>query len=921
MDFDDWSEASGMQPPKYQPNNNQKGLCQSKQPVFNAKQQNKVAQIDNGYYDDDFEESDEMEAVAFREKGQGANQILQQQYNMGNATYRRLQHQQSDDVDFDDDNDFDEDLSNGQDDDDFGDVQLNVRRFKSSAKKNFAKEVKKPISGDFTEESGINFDDGDFSASDIKSKPPKVNKVLAKDLATDKKVSNHARKQHVYQGQTTKIPPGIGNNKEANLKPPTPVIHNKIPDSVQDFEDTFSDDFTNNVNSEINSQMNNKGDKPIATNRKSEVETFKSDFDDLGGSFNVDFSNLDKQPAPQKSNNIPNRAIPYAQSNVGNNEITAAIINDRNLEAKYLSTKLEENDAYTKHVKNFLDQKNIEHEKLKAKYEMLVKEKVKVDDDSLDQKKRLEIQNVEIEKLVAENDTKQLELDQLTEKLNKREVELKAKTKLLQERENLFGNSLNEKKLHTNLINLSRELEIAKVRIEDYQEGMKRYEQRIIDLEDELKGSPAAMRTKALMQQRIDKLSKILAENNIKVEPTALDQGDLNEDMVYQEMILNGYIRDNKKLIEENKYLKDKLYSNKLNESKANFDTPAGRIKELEETVKRLQDELFKKDENHKKQVARFDQADEILLDREKEIERLQGETEAFGKEVRKNKAVFETQRKELQNKIDELSNRLKTAEVEKKASVEKTKNVTKQAWTGASKLQKNIFSHDDQDFKQDIVSMLNNLNRDNKQVKTDLRELKETWELKSKFGDDIKLSEIPQVQSNSIPAPPITSKNAFNPDSMLKQQLEQLRTENSSLNEKLLILEQNLNDKALMVKKSEFLQKKWYEERQNLLEIIKKMPKSTRDVDFAVLEQKVINLEKEQRLKALEIKTALKSFNNKDLSESTDTIHKGDGNWQEEKNKLLAVIKQKNDQIGKFRTQMETLVAEFKKLKAAQTN
>lgn len=924
MDFDDWSQSNDMQAGNFKRTNVQKGFYQNKgQPQY----PNIAQQHNNGYYSDDFEESDEMEALPFNAKGPGANQILQQQYNMGNATYRRLQHQQSPDMDFDDNDDFDDDVSNGQESDDFGDVQLNVRRFKSSAKKNFVKEKEKPVVVDeFTDESGFNFEEEDKPVPKPHIQTNNVSKQLNYNLPTDKKILNRDNNLNGIPGaQTNKLPTGGVLSKESHLKPPAPVQNKKNqPVSAEQFEDTFSDDFTQNVGSVDNTQLNQGPERPYVGQQKSEAETFKSDFDEYKDSFNVDISNFDNTPVIPNNNTKAYKQVQQPQVRVNSNDINAAIIHDRNVETKYLSSKLEENDTYTKKVKEFLEQKTVEYEKLKAKYELLVKDKVRLDDLNISHKQVLESQNVEIEQLVAENDAKQLAIDELTEKLNKGQDELKAKTKLLQERENLFGNSLNEKKIHINLNNLTKELEISKVRIEDYQEGIKRYEQRVIELEDELRCSPAALRTKALMQQRIEKLLKILHDNNIRADLGEIDHSDINEDMVYQEMILNGYIKDNKKLIDENKYLKDKLYNNKLNESKANFDNPIGRIKELEESVKRLQEELLKKDENFRKQAQRFDRADEIILEREKQIEALGKEKEEMVKLLKKEKALFKNHKKELASKIDELN-----VQVNAKENTNKPRENSKQAQAKSGdnsqpKLKRNIFSQDDQDFKHDIYSMLNNIKNDNKQVKSEIRLLKDTWELKGKLTEDIRVSDIPHPRShnelNSTQINALRSPGA-DPDK-LKQLIEELRTANRDLDEKVLILEQQILEKDRSVKKSEFLQKKWYDERQKLLEIIKNMPKSTRDIDFAVLEQKLINVEKDQKLKALELQTALKTFQHKDLSESTDTIHKGaTDDWTNEKNKLIAIIKQKNGQIGKFKSQMETLIGEFKKLKAAQIN
>lgn len=923
MDFDDWSQSNDLNVNNYNPTNVQKGFYHTKTQNPQYQAHRRVPPFSKEYYDDEFEESDEMEGFQYLANERNINQNSQQQYNIGKATYRRLQHQESSDINFDND-DFDEEISNAQDDD-FDDVQLNVRRFKSSAKKNFAKEEKKPeVVNDFTEGSEFNFED-EKSVSNANLKPEPVNRKTNNEKATDKKHPPKFENSNIIQAKdTTKIQGRNINNNKNSINPPKLNIYKKnIPESVEQFEDTFSDDFTQNVGSVNNTQINHEQEKPSVDPKKSEIETFKSDFDDYKDSFNIDISNIDDRSVPQNKKMNVNNVAPQQPTRVASNEISAAIIHDRNVETKYLSNKLEENDAYTKKIKEFLEQKTLENEKLKSKNELLLKEKIKIEDQSYENKRIVETQNLEIEKLVAENDTKQLAIDDLTEKLNKRQEELKAKSKLLQERENMFGNSLNEKKLYTNLNNLTKELEISKIRIEDYQEGIKRYEQRIIELEDELRSSPAAMRTKALMQQKIDKLLKELKDNNITIKPDLLENGEINEDMVYQEMILNGYIKDNKKLIDENKYLKEKLYSNKLNESKTNFDNPINRIKELEESIQRLQQELIKKDENYKKQTQKFDQADEILLEREKEIEKLVKEKKEVELQLKKEKTAFEAQKKDLLQKIKDLNEKNKLTENTKKAKSKGAENRIKDKQDPQVKLQRNIFSQDDRDFKHDIYSMLHNLNDDNNQVKLEIKDLKETWDLKAKLPNERE-----KIAQNNTKLDRNNNETSINrneiytkEDVVLKNQLEQVKEENNNLYEKILNLDQELNEKNRIIKKSEFLQKRWYEERQKLLEIIKNMPKTARDIDFTVLEQKLINLEKEQKLKALELKTALKTFNNEDLSESTDTLHKGQNNWQTEKSKLLAIITQKNNQIGKFKSQMEVLISEFKKLKAAQIN
>lgn len=83
--------------------------------------------------------------------------------------------------------------------------------------------------------------------------------------------------------------------------------------------------------------------------------------------------------------------------------------------------------------------------------------------------------------------------------------------------------------------------------------------------------------------------------------------------------------------------------------------------------------------------------------------------------------------------------------------------------------------------------------------------------------------------------------------------------------------------------------------------------PRSARDVDFAILEKKLAILERNQKMKALEINSGLKDIYNAPIDEEA---------WQQEKEKLLKIIKQKNKEIKSFRQELDNLLGQLEILK-----
>lgn len=87
----------------------------------------------------------------------------------------------------------------------------------------------------------------------------------------------------------------------------------------------------------------------------------------------------------------------------------------------------------------------------------------------------------------------------------------------------------------------------------------------------------------------------------------------------------------------------------------------------------------------------------------------------------------------------------------------------------------------------------------------------------------------------------------------------------------------------------------------------IRDNPRSARDVDFAILEKKLAILERNQKMKAMEINSGLKDLYNAPSDEEA---------WRLEKEKLLKIIKQKNKEIKSFRQELDTLLGHLDSLK-----
>jgi hypothetical protein len=97
--------------------------------------------------------------------------------------------------------------------------------------------------------------------------------------------------------------------------------------------------------------------------------------------------------------------------------------------------------------------------------------------------------------------------------------------------------------------------------------------------------------------------------------------------------------------------------------------------------------------------------------------------------------------------------------------------------------------------------------------------------------------------------------------------------------------------------------------EKASLEEIIRMTPVAPRDIDFAVLQKKIDQLEQKEKLRQLETMGQLAQILNKDN-------HPGEEEWPREREKLIQIIKTKNREITRFRQEVDDLVLKLKELK-----
>ena len=97
---------------------------------------------------------------------------------------------------------------------------------------------------------------------------------------------------------------------------------------------------------------------------------------------------------------------------------------------------------------------------------------------------------------------------------------------------------------------------------------------------------------------------------------------------------------------------------------------------------------------------------------------------------------------------------------------------------------------------------------------------------------------------------------------------------------------------------------------------MFRERPRNVRDIDFAILERKLDIIDKNQKMKALDIQTSLKGMMGDDILGATGGNRDTAIVWKREKEKLVAIIKRKNREISGFRYELDNLLLQLSELK-----
>ena len=218
----------------------------------------------------------------------------------------------------------------------------------------------------------------------------------------------------------------------------------------------------------------------------------------------------------------------------------------------------------------------------------------------------------------------------------------------------------------------------------------------------------------------------------------------------------------------------------------------------------------------------------------------------------------------------------------------------------------------------QDLKGLIQNLASDNHSLKTEIRDLKDTFNGSLKpLHSDVKvnnfISEVKggMVDVNTQQATEVRLGATYGSNFNF-QMTARLEEELAARCQQVLELQEK-------VRQYENINKRLVEERKGLLDIVKNMPKNPKDIDFEILEQKFINFERAQRLKELEIENALKKLGLVNRVDGLDALESKE-QWEKERQRLHLIIENKNTQITRVKKEVEVLLTEFKKLKAQRT-
>lgn len=324
------------------------------------------------------------------------------------------------------------------------------------------------------------------------------------------------------------------------------------------------------------------------------------------------------QDSPFLKNQIPGQHLVQITPGTYSGYAAEALLIDEQLAKKTLGTTLEaERDKAKSWEKQYWLLKE-EKEKLETKYmhqsgakEDLAKE--------LGELKVLRGQfEAEIDELKSQLDIKDIKIDEL-QRANKALDGFNAqKERLLKEKREITEKSYMNSALDT--MRKQHELEIESLHIKDelLQKALNSAEEKIRELEGDVKDGTGNLRMHAYHEHNVNDLkSQIAMLSNKLYERDRMkklddEDDDNNKEIMLMDIMIKGYAKENEKLIDENKLQKENInkMGKKSEDDKKEFNQTYAKMthgswmnnpeNELKDNVRRLKEDLVRKDENYR---------------------------------------------------------------------------------------------------------------------------------------------------------------------------------------------------------------------------------------------------------------------------------------------------------------------------------
>ena len=371
-----------------------------------------------------------------------------------------------------------------------------------------------------------------------------------------------------------------------------------------------------------------KSDNTIAKKasvNKPELKNSNFSFQPKDSNQGFDGQKIEGNQSPFTKNPIPGQHLVNITPGTYSGYAAEALLHDEQNAKKHLGTTLEmERDKAKSWEKQYWLLKE-EKEKLNTFHQHLSNSK-DVSDKELNEMKILKGQyEAEIDELTSQLDIKDMKVDELQRANRALDGFNAQKERLLKEKREITEKSYINSTLDTMKKQHELEIESLNIKNEMLQRTLDSAEEKINELEGNVKDGTGNLRMHAYHEHNVNDLKSQIAmlSNKLyqkdRMKKLDDEDDDNNKEIILMDIMIKGYAKENEKLIDENKHLKESI--NKLNEKAADdkkeFNQTYAKMThgswmnnpetELKDNVKRLKDDLYRKDDYFKQKIEEME--------------------------------------------------------------------------------------------------------------------------------------------------------------------------------------------------------------------------------------------------------------------------------------------------------------------------